>query len=31
MFLLIYAALVVAGLLIGLLGSALAMRRYLKV
>lgn len=28
---LIYAALVVAGLLIGLLGSALAMRRYLKV
>ncbi len=30
-YLLIYAALVVAGLLIGLLGSALAMRRYLKV
>ncbi|WP_139652733.1 permease-like cell division protein FtsX [Raoultibacter phocaeensis] len=28
---LIYAALVVAGLLIGLIGSALAMRRYLKV
>ena len=31
MFLLIYAALVVAGLVIGLLGSAMAMRRYLKV
>ncbi|RDB60493.1 ABC transporter permease [Gordonibacter sp. 28C] len=31
MFLLIYVALVVAGLVIGLLGSALAMRRYLKV
>lgn len=31
MFLLIYAGLVIAGLLIGLLGSALAMRRYLKV
>ena len=30
-FLLIYAALVVAGLLIGLVGSAFAMRRYLKV
>ncbi len=30
-FLLIYAVLVVAGLLIGILGSALAMRRYLKV
>lgn len=30
-YLLIYAALVVAGLLIGLLGSAFAMRRYLKV
>ena len=29
--LLIYAALLVAGLVIGLLGSALAMRRYLKV
>ena len=27
----IYAILVVAGLVIGLLGSALAMRRYLKV
>lgn len=31
MFLLIYAALVVAGLIIGLVGSALSMRRYLKV
>ena len=31
LFLLIYAALVVAGLLIGLFGSLLAMRRYLKV
>ena len=31
MFLLIYAALLVAGLLIGLFGSMLAMRRYLKV
>ncbi|MGI6105726.1 MAG: permease-like cell division protein FtsX [Raoultibacter sp.] len=30
-FLVVYAILVVAGLLIGLLGSALAMRRYLKV
>lgn len=30
-FLLIYGALVLAGLLIGLVGSALAMRRYLKV
>ena len=30
-FLLIYLVLVVAGLLIGLIGSALAMRRYLKV
>lgn len=30
-FLLIYAALLVAGLFIGLIGSALAMRRYLKV
>lgn len=30
-FLLIYAVLIVAGLLIGLIGSALAMRRYLKV
>ncbi len=30
-FLAIYAALVVAGLVIGLIGSALAMRRYLKV
>lgn len=30
-FLLIYLVLVVAGLLIGLVGSALAMRRYLKV
>ena len=30
-FLFIYAVLVVAGLVIGLLGSALAMRRYLKV
>ncbi len=30
-FLVIYAALVVAGLVIGLIGSALAMRRYLKV
>ncbi len=27
----IYAALVIAGLVIGLIGSALAMRRYLKV
>lgn len=31
MFLLIYAALLAAGLLIGLFGSMLAMRRYLKV
>ena len=31
MFGLIYVALVVAGLIIGLFGSALAMRRYLKV
>lgn len=31
LFLLIYAALIVSGLLIGLVGSALAMRRYLKV
>lgn len=31
MFFLIYGALVLAGLLIGLIGSALAMRRYLKV
>lgn len=30
-YLVIYAALIVAGLLIGLIGSALAMRRYLKV
>ena len=30
-FLLIYALLVAAGLIIGLIGSALAMRRYLKV
>lgn len=30
-FLVIYAALVVAGLVIGLIGSAVAMRRYLKV
>lgn len=30
-YLIIYAALVVAGLLIGLIGSAFAMRRYLKV
>ncbi len=30
-FLIIYAVLLVAGLLIGLIGSALAMRRYLKV
>ncbi len=30
-FLMIYAGLVVAGLVIGLIGSALAMRRYLKV
>lgn len=30
-FLLIYLILVVAGLVIGLLGSAMAMRRYLKV
>ncbi len=30
-FLFIYAVLVGAGLLIGLLGSAFAMRRYLKV
>ena len=30
-YLVIYAALVVAGLIIGLIGSALAMRRYLKV
>ena len=30
-FLLIYVALVAAGLIIGLIGSALAMRRYLKV
>ena len=30
-FLFIYAVLVAAGLVIGLLGSALAMRRYLKV
>ena len=27
----IYAALVIAGLVIGLIGSALVMRRYLKV
>ena len=31
MFLLIYAVLIVSGLFIGLVGSALAMRRYLKV
>lgn len=31
MFFIIYGALVLAGLLIGLIGSALAMRRYLKV
>ena len=31
MFMLIYVALIVAGLVIGLLGSAFAMRRYLKV
>lgn len=31
MFLLIYLALLVAGLIIGLLGSMFAMRRYLKV
>ena len=31
MFLLIYLALLVAGLVIGLLGSMFAMRRYLKV
>lgn len=31
MFLVIYVALIVAGLVIGLLGSAFAMRRYLKV
>lgn len=31
MFMLIYIALIVAGLVIGLLGSAFAMRRYLKV
>ncbi|MBQ3301267.1 MAG: ABC transporter permease, partial [Eggerthellaceae bacterium] len=31
MFLFIYLALVVAGLVIGLIGSSLAMRRYLKV
>ena len=31
MFLIIYAALIIAGLVIGLLGSAFAMRRYLKV
>ena len=30
-FMMIYAALVIAGLVIGLIGSALAMRRYLKV
>ncbi|MEG2746783.1 MAG: FtsX-like permease family protein, partial [Gordonibacter sp.] len=30
-FLMIYAALILAGLIIGLFGSALAMRRYLKV
>ena len=30
-YLLIYGILVIAGLIIGLLGSALAMRRYLKV
>lgn len=30
-FLMIYAVLIVAGLVIGLVGSALAMRRYLKV
>ena len=31
MFAIIYVALVAAGLIIGLFGSALAMRRYLKV
>jgi cell division transport system permease protein len=31
MFLTIYLLLLVAGLIIGLIGSALAMRRYLKV
>ena len=31
MFLMIYGALLVAGLVIGLLGSVFAMRRYLKV
>ena len=30
-FVIIYVALVIAGLIIGLFGSALAMRRYLKV
>ena len=31
MYLIIYGSLVLAGLVIGLLGSAFAMRRYLKV
>lgn len=31
MYLIIYASLILAGLVIGLLGSAFAMRRYLKV